>query len=380
MRRQSLHRWFLVHKWASLICTFFLLLLCLTGLPLIFRDEIDDWLSDAPPYEVVAPGTPTAGLDDLNAESRRLYPNDIITSVLIDDDEPKIVVSLAQSWTAVRADFKSQRKIHFDGRTGKLLKQSKTARDEPPTFTAFMLRLHRDLLMQLPGALFMGSMALCFVVAIVSGVVLYAPFMRKLAFGTVRRDRSIRVKWLDLHNLVGVTTVVWALVVGGTGVLNELQTPIFALWQRTDVANFLKSSAGLSLPRTTHLASLQSAHEAVMSAFPDMVVNSVIYPGAFYGTPYHYLFWTKGKTPLTSRLYSPVLVDAQTGTLVGTVVMPWYLRALQVSRPLHFGDYGGLPLKIIWALLDLLTILVLASGLKLWLARRDRTTADLQGG
>ncbi len=50
--------------------------------------------------------------------------------------------------------------------------------------------------------------------------------------------------------------------------------------------------------------------------------------------------------------------------------MPWYLRTLEVARPLHFGDYGGLPLKIIWALLDLVTIAVLGSGLYLWLARR----------
>lgn len=38
-------------------------------------------------------------------------------------------------------------------------------------------------------------------------------------------------------------------------------------------------------------------------------------------------------------------------------------------QPLHFGNYGGMPLKILWALLDLLAILVLASGLYLWLER-----------
>ena len=42
----------------------------------------------------------------------------------------------------------------------------------------------------------------------------------------------------------------------------------------------------------------------------------------------------------------------------------------RLSRPLHFGDYGGLPLKIIWALLDLAAILVLASGVYLWLGKR----------
>ena len=46
------------------------------------------------------------------------------------------------------------------------------------------------------------------------------------------------------------------------------------------------------------------------------------------------------------------------------------LQDVQLSRPLHFGDYGGLPLKIIWVLLDLVTIFLLGSGLYLWLTRR----------
>jgi len=50
--------------------------------------------------------------------------------------------------------------------------------------------------------------------------------------------------------------------------------------------------------------------------------------------------------------------------------LPWYLRALEISRPLHFGDYGGLPLKVIWAALDLALIAVLVSGVYLWLSRR----------
>jgi uncharacterized iron-regulated membrane protein len=33
-------RWYWVHKWFSLVCTLFMLLLCDTGLPLIFHHEI----------------------------------------------------------------------------------------------------------------------------------------------------------------------------------------------------------------------------------------------------------------------------------------------------------------------------------------------------
>ena len=50
--------------------------------------------------------------------------------------------------------------------------------------------------------------------------------------------------------------------------------------------------------------------------------------------------------------------------------MPFYLRALEVSRPLHFGDYGGVPLKIIWVVFDIIAIVVLISGIYLWIVRR----------
>jgi uncharacterized iron-regulated membrane protein len=70
-------------------------------------------------------------------------------------------------------------------------------------FTAFLRDLHTDLFLGLPGALFLGAMALVVIMAIVSGVVIYAPFMRKLEFGTVRTGRSSKLKWLDLHNLLG---------------------------------------------------------------------------------------------------------------------------------------------------------------------------------
>jgi len=71
----------------------------------------------------------------------------------------------------------------------------------------------------------------------------------------------------------------------------------------------------------------------------------------------------RGDTPLTARLLKPVLADAQTGAITASVALPWYLTALLVSQPLHFGDYGGMPMQVIWAVLDVVTIVVLASGL-----------------
>src|SRR3546814_17006803 len=95
-----------------------------------------------------------------------------------------------------------------------------------------------------PGMLFLGLMGLIFVIAIGSGVVLYAPFMKKLDFGTLRTARSRRVKWLDYHNLLGIVALAWMTIVGATGVINALATPIFEYWQRTELAEMTRAYDG----------------------------------------------------------------------------------------------------------------------------------------
>lgn len=114
----------------------------------------------------------------------------------------------------------------------------------------------------------------------------------------------------------------------------------------------------------------------VQAALPGRNVTSVIFPSQSFSNPHHFLIWTNGNTPLTHRLFTAALVDARTGALTAVAPMPAYLRALQLARPLHFGDYGGLPLKILWALLDLIAIVVLGSGAYLSLGRLRGTSGN----
>jgi len=376
MTRRSLRSWLWVHKWTSLVCTLFLLIICVTGLPLVLKDELKDLLDGGLPYAQVPAGTPNISLDEFAARSRAIYPGETILSIFSDDDEPKIVVFMAASWEAFKADRKSAHWIRFDAHTGVVLKRSKPFDGDGRRFLDIMLSLHRDLFAGLPGELFMGLMAILFVIAIASGAVVYGPFMRKLDFATVRAGGSPRLKWLDLHNMIGVVTLAWALLVGTTGVINELSTPLFTLWQQTDVKAMLAPLRGEPIPPQSELSSPQAALDTVKAALPDMVATSVVFPGSPFGSPYHYVVWTKGRTPLTSRLFSPVLVNPRSGALVSVVSMPWYLRVLEISRPLHFGDYGGMPLKIIWMLFDIATIMVLGSGSYLWLSQRSFLGAE----
>ncbi len=377
MTVQILRRWIWLHKWSSLVCTVFLLVICVTGLPLVFSDEIEGLVSDELPLSAVPATTPKGSLDQFATIARRRYPGERIVWMGFDDDgAPKVKVVMTPSWQVFSADRSSAHALTLDARTGKVLQDKKPQSQTGPGVMNVILRLHEDLFAGLPGQLFLGGMAVLFIIAIASGVVLYAPFMRKAEFGTIRVGKGARLKYLDYHNLAGIVLLAWMTVVGLTGFINELATPLFALWQKTDVQAMLTVYEGQSVPSETELTSPQAAYDMALAAVPGMKGYTIVFPGAPFGTPYHYLVWTKGDNPLTARLFSPVLVDARTGRLAGTLKMPWYLRAMQVSRPLHFGDYGGLPLKIIWMLLDILAIAVLLTGVYLWVTR-GRLTRQL---
>ena len=371
---QNIKRWFWLHKWSSLICTLFLLEICITGLPLIFADEIDGWLNPTV-YEKVASDSAAAKLNNMVSVAHQRYPLEVISSLYIDDEEPQVLLYMQPSFASKPDEGHS---LQFDSRTGKLLKDDPPFSQQPETFIGLMFSLHTDLFMELPGELFLGLMGLLFIVAIVSGLALYGPFMKKLPFGSVRYEKARRLKWLDLHNLLGIVLGVWMFVVGVTGVINELATPLFNLWQNETAEKILKPYAGTSVPQQSELTSLDAAFDTTRKILPNMTIVSAVYPGSQFGTPYHYLLWAKGNTPFTSKLFSPVLIDARTGGLTTVVEMPAYLRALEVSRPLHFGDYGGTPLKIIWAVFDVGAIAVLISGIYLWFARRKSKEAWLQ--
>ena len=359
---RAVRRWSRVHKWSSLICTAVLLFLCVTGLPLIFNAEIDRLFDDGPPLAVMPAGTPHVSLDRVMAAAQQLHPDEKVHYFYWVQDKPDIVK--LRMGPSLDTDSDDLRLLTFDARTAQPL--AGNSADQGPMQT--VLKLHGELLLGLPGEMFLVFIGALFVVAIVSGVVVYAPFMRKLDFGTVRFDKSQRLKWLDLHNLIGIVTLTWALVVGFTGIMNALTTPLFALWRAEIMPELLAPHRGK--PPLAERESPQQALDAVRRALPSVLPISVVLPETRYATPRHYLVWTRGGTPVTSRMLTPVLVDAESGAVIEPRGLPWYLRTLQLSRPLHFGDYGEMPLKIIWALLDIATIIVLGSGLYLWLKRR----------
>lgn len=358
----SLRRWGWVHKWSSIICTVFMLMLCITGLPLIFHHEIDHLLHEEVEAAVVPPGTPLANLDSVVASTLKHEPGHVAHFLIWDDDDPNsLLVSIGKS---IDANPATNRLARIDAHTAAYL----DAPDVTKRFTYIMLKLHTDMFAGLPGKLFLGFMGILFCVALISGIVVYAPSMRKLKFGTYRRERVRVVRWLDIHNLTGILLLVWMLVVGFTGVINTWADLVIKAWQYGQLAEMTAQYKDNPIPANP--SSLDAAVRIAQQAEPTMKPAFVAFPGTLFSSKTHYAVFMRGNTPLTSKLLKPALIDAETGKLTDSRPLPWYVATLLVSQPLHFGDYGGMPLKIIWAVLDIITIAVLVTGLYLWLRRR----------
>lgn len=370
MTARSVRAWWLVHKWTSLVSTAFLLMLCVTGLALIFHHEIDDVLQNKPQPREMPAGTPWVSLDRLVEAATARRPGEVIHFFVWDRDEPNVAAVFLNKDFKTYDDYSS---VQLDARTGEILRE--TTPDQYG-FIKIMFYLHINMFAGLPGTLFLGAMGILLLASIASGAVLYGRFMRRLDFGTQRTRQGRRLLWLDRHNLLGVVTMAWLIVVGVTGVINTLTDPLLRYWRADQLASMLAPYR--DRPTTTvATGSLEAAVATGLHSAPGMRPSFVSFPGTRNSSAFHYAIFFRGESAWSSRLLTPALVDAETAKLTEIREMPWYIKVLLLSQPLHFGDYGGMPLKILWAFLDIVTIVVLSSGLYLWLSRRRSRLEEL---
>jgi uncharacterized iron-regulated membrane protein len=346
-----------LHRWTGLIAAPFFLILCLTGGILVFRDEIDALVGATPPLApAVGEAKPLATLAKAAIAAR---PGMRPISIYLDPDTPdRAYVGIAPPGPAVLRDHAA---VPINRTSATPLPYS----DPRGTFTGFIFDLHARWFLGVPGELFGGAIAVLVLLCLASGVVVYAPYVRKLLFGTVRRRSGMRLVQLDLHNLIGTVLLGWALVVTVTGICLAAGTLLLSHWQATE----LRAMAGPASHPVTAPVSIDAAARSAQAAEPGRRLNFLIYPQTDFSGPGHYAFLLYGGHRYDERLFKIVLVDAATGRVTADRPLPMYLKALVLSGPLHFGDYAGWPLKLFWVLCAAGTLFITGNGAVLWWLR-----------
>jgi uncharacterized iron-regulated membrane protein len=158
---RAIKTWSWLHKWTSLVCTLFMVLLCLTGLPLIFHHEIGRLLGTEVEAADMPADAPRVSLDKVMEVAKARHPGlgGMFVSQEPDDDRVWFVTlspePLSQS---------GLKQVAVDARTGQALAEPRL----DSGFMYIMFSLHVDLFAGLAGKLFLGFMGLLLLVAIVS--------------------------------------------------------------------------------------------------------------------------------------------------------------------------------------------------------------------
>lgn len=352
-----------LHRWTGLVATPFFLILCLTGSILIFKDEVDVLLGDVPPARAAA--APSLSLEALVETARARQPG----------LEPMFVAIPAKAPDRAFIGLRPPGAVEFEDSRPALLERATGApmafTNPRSTVTGFLLELHAKWFAGTPGELFGGFIATLVLICLVTGVVIHAPYVRRLLFGTVRRGRGTRIVQLDLHNLIGVVILGWAVLVTVTGICLAGGHLLLHHWQDTE----LREMAGHAEAPAASPVSVDVAAAAARQALPETVLDFAIWPGTELSSPRHFTFLMFRTRPYNKALFDVVLVDAGTGEVAAARPLPPYLQIVLLSGPLHFGNYGGLPLKIFWLASAWATLFITGNGAWLWWRRRRGAAA-----
>ncbi len=349
-----------IHRWTGVFTALNILLFSVTGLVLVFRHEIDEALG-------VMPAAGQGAVQTSLAEAIELARGDYRAKHGGAEGAPRLVYQDPEEYPGLV--FVSATEPSDTGFESALISTVDLVRGEviehfdfDEGFTAFVFHLHADLFAGQLGTLLLGAIGLAFLTSLVTGAAVYGPIMRRFAFGLVRRGgRRNRITWADVHKLAGAAVFGWLLVVVTTGVLLSLVGVLLRLYQNTELAALGAPYAGE--PVVEDFGSVDAAVASALAAQPNRTWAIVALPGSPLASPRHYSVLSIGTEGLDARVYTVALVDARAPEAIELRLLPVYLRALLLSEPLHFGDYAGLPLKLLWSFFTLATLLVTGAGL-----------------
>lgn len=362
--------WFLVHSWLALPIWFFVLIVCFTGMLAVVSQEIV-WLAN-----------PDVRASKPNDEAERLSYQQILDA--LHKAEPDMAVrSLSQpdgSHFALNANVTfpdgTAPTLYVNPYTGAIQGKSPDF-----SFEQFTRALHGWWLVPFTngyswGWYLVSLLGLPMLASLVTGLVVYKKFWRGF-FKPVRTGHGSRIFWGDVHRLAGVWSIWFIAVISITGTWFLIQAilgdnhitissePVVPVIAREDVP---RTTDGTPAPRID----LDEAARIATAQIPGLDISFVSLPATAYSHVslggrgwYPLMFQSAEVNPYTRRVDSQFLLEDRSALEFVTESM----------RPLHTGDFGGLPIKLIWFFFGLVLTLMVLSGLLIWTKRTAQATA-----
>ncbi|KHD89662.1 MAG: membrane protein [Bdellovibrio sp. ArHS] len=365
MKNRFFKFFYKLHIYVGLFVALHLFVFITTGAILLFKDEIEGTVAQGKHVEAEV-------LPELNVHVQNIlkrYPSDRPLAFNLEEDHPEIAqLRLGLNGSKL---FRESRRIYFNIHTG----EEVAAPKKPSSFMDFILRLHRELLLGSNGKIYVGLVGLLYAFVLISGFFIYGNFAKKTYFGEVRQGTP-RTFSSDWHRLLGTSVFAWGLMIALTGLLLGVSSTLIKVFQYSELQKLTRQYPQAPAPP---YASLDQVLAEAHKALPGASFDYLAFPDSQFSPPGHFLVLMHGSTAWTERLVELAVVDAVSGQLSEVRSLPWYLKAAMLSEPLHFGNYGGLILKIVWFLLSVISLFLPVTGLYIWLDRRRKRSEPDKG-
>lgn len=362
-RTRQVYAW---HKWTGLITGLFIFFLSLTGAAVVFKHEIDSVMTPGLTVPVQEKKVP---LESLLDTMKKAYPDKRVNSI-----------EVAQ-WPghthqiSLRVNDKG-RHFFLDPYTGQI-----TGSRSGENLANILRQLHlRFYYFKWQGRLFVGVMGLALLISSLTGLLIYGPFMKKLAFGQIRWKQKLQLVLSDWHKLVGIVTLVFNLAIGLTGAVLGLEN----LQRFSPAAKKILHPTPTEedrKPRPATIANRLTIDEAVakaQEAMPGFSVETVQLPRAKRN---HWMLRGRIDGYLAAANTSWIILDTQSGAPIAKGdprQAAGLTKAYNLSEPIHFGNYAGLPIKLLYCLLGIVSGSLYITGFWVWILKTRRQKSSGQ--
>jgi len=347
------------HAALGLLASALLYVVCLTGTVAVFRDEMQRVEQPrAPEMTAITPAAMQRGIAEVLASETGKTPTTHLYVRLPTDAVPRATIT-----TDTQA-------FHLD-------REGRIAKPEEIAFTDFLIALHYSLnLPSLIGMSIVGILGVMMMALSLTGVIAHPRIFRD-AFRLRARDGG-GVGLADWHNRIGVWTLPFSIAIALTGSLIGLASltayGVATAYYKGDLtAVYAPIFGGEGKP------------DAKAAPIPDVVTPMRVMAERFpEAKPYYVVLHdpqTKGQHVQIIAEHERRLIFGEyysfsaDGRFLGKAGLSDGAAGQQMAAStynLHFGNYGGLPVKLAYFLFGAALCGTIATGTDIWLGKRER--------
>lgn len=344
-----------IHKWLGLFAGIFILVMSLSGAVIVFDDEIESFLNrdiiNQPNYQE------PVSIDKAYQAIRSAYPTWDIRIKSIPEKANQVIKAEVRHPDA-------RRYLYLDPVQGKILRDL----DSEKTFSYWMLKLHYKLHAGFWGEVIVLLAGLMLLFSLITGFWFYRKsILKTVTFKKRPRFRKLKTFSSEMHRFIGVWALIFNLVTVITGFV------ILLIIVLSNVKSYNQEKP-LPNPPTVEV-SLDHLIEKARETYPGFDPFYIEIPDKIDGK---IMFFGHMNTdlPIHYEFSNYVAYDPHTGEESKSFFIkdqPFYMDLLSITYPLHFGDWGGILIKIIYSLFGIAPAILTITGFIIWRQRNQRT-------